>query len=140
MKTLQQSHSTIKKSSFHWHLQTIRWSISCKIYNHVSSRPFLIFDISTQLILQTYFANDKGRLFSTQKLNRQYEYSYEEWVKFLSQLFPADSLAIYQSNEMLNKRLKKNDRNRVYREQANQRKEDSSKNKDTEKVYIIEPD
>lgn len=81
-----------------------------------------------KLILQTYFSSDKGKAYTTQKLNRLYEYSYQEWVAFLTKLFPSDTLAMYQFNDVRSKKDKKNERNRLYRELSNKKI-----NKSTEK-------
>lgn len=93
------------------------------------------------MILKTYFAHDRGKNTATQKLNRLYDFCYKEWVQFLSKLFPSDSLAIYQLEDVLTKKQKKNERNRQYRELVNKKKNEPINKQSTRKVrYIVHND
>ena len=89
------------------------------------------------MILKTYFTDDRGKNTATQKLNRLYDFLYEEWVQFLSKLFPSDSLAIYQLEDVLSKKQKKNERNRQYRELINKKKAEPISKQSTRKVSKI---
>jgi hypothetical protein len=76
-------------------------------------------------------------VYSTQRLNRLYENFHQEWVAFLSKLFPSDSLAMYQFNDVRTKKDKKNERNRLYRELSNKKKGKSPGKDSNDKVSTI---
>ena len=52
-------------------------------------------------------------------------------------MFPSDSLAMYQFNDVQTKKDKKNERNRLYRELSNKKKDKSIEKDSNDKVSTI---
>lgn len=67
---------------------------------------------------------------------RQYDKYNEEWIAFLSALFPLDTLASFQKEKILLKKNKKKIQNKLYRNSIKENNEYSETNIQTEKVKL----
>ena len=82
------------------------------------------------------FTNDKARYNLQQKMIRQYDKYNEEWIAFLSALFPLDTLASFQKDKILLKKNEKKIQNKLYRSSIRDNNEYSETRQEKEKVKL----